>query len=79
MEICKKIQDIRHKKIRRCVIPSTAENVKTVDLMEIHDGSKEGAATVVYARSLLEDGTFSTRMLFSRSTLCPVGQVVPRK
>ena len=77
-EICKKIQDVRHKKIRRCVIPSTAENVKIVDLMEIHDGSKEGAATVVYARSLLEDGTFSTRMLFSRSTLCPVGQVVPR-
>ena len=77
-EICKKIQDVRHKKIRRCVIPSTAENAKSVDLMEIHDGSKEGAATVVYARSLLEDGTFSTRMLFSRSCLCPVGQVVPR-
>ena len=77
-EICKKIQDVRHLKINRCVIPPEAVNARTTDLMEIHDGSKEGAATVVYARCLLEDGTYSTRMLFSRSCLCPVGQVVPR-
>jgi len=78
LDICRKIQDVRHLKIKRCVIPSQAKDVKVTDLMELHDGSKEAAATVVYARCLLKDNTYSTRMLFSRSCLCPVGQDVPR-
>ena len=78
LEICRKIQDVRHIKVKRCVIPETAQDPTSVDLMEVHDGSKEGAATVVYARCLLTDGSYSTKMLFSRSSLCPIGQDVPR-
>ena len=78
LEICRKIQDVRHIKVKRCVIPEKTQNATSVNLMEIHDGSKEGAATVVYARCLLSDGSYSTKMLFSRSCLCPIGQDVPR-
>ena len=76
--ICKKIQDVRHIKVNRCILPKNAKNPKEVDLMEIHDGSQHSSATAVYARCELKDGSYSTRMLFSRSSLCPKEQCIPR-
>ena len=78
LEIVKKIQNVRHIKIRRCVIPKNAKNPKEVDIMEVHDGSQHSSATAVYVRCELDDGSFSTKMLFSRSSLCPVDQCIPR-
>ena len=77
-DLVKKIQDLRHVKINRCVIPDNAKKFDKFDIMEIHDGSQHGAATTVYARCELKDNTYSTRLLFSRSSLCEKDQKIPR-
>ena len=73
-----KVQDARALKIDRCTIPENAITKHKIDIFEIHDASKHCAAACIYVRTALPDGQFSTRLLFSRSALCPPTQVIPR-
>ena len=75
----RKVQDTRNLEIDRCVFPKDVEKTTELEIFEVHDGSQHCSAATIYVRSknLVED-TYHTRLLFSRSMLCPPDQSIPR-
>merc|ERR1711994_310778 len=76
LDFVKLVQDVRNISIDRCVI--SPDSVGKVELLEVSDGSQQGCAATVYLRTQLQDGSYSSKLLFSRSALCPPEQSIPR-
>ena len=76
LDFLKLVQDVHGLSIDRCVI--SADSVGKVELLEVNDGSQHGCAAAVYLRTQLTNSTYSSRLLFSRSALCPPDQSIPR-
>ena len=76
LDFVKLVQDTRGLEIDRCVI--SPDSVGKVELLEVNDGSQHGCAAAVYLRTQLTDKSYSSRLLFSRSALCPPDQSIPR-
>ena len=75
----RKVQDTRNIEIDRCVIPEEVVDGSKFDVFEVHDGSQHSAAATIYARTKSPTGDlYNSRLLFSRSMLCPPEQSIPR-
>ena len=77
LKLVQKIQDARNLEWDRCVLPKDSP-CKKIDILEVHDGSQHGCASALYVRTQKTDSSYSTRLLFCRSSLCPTGQTIPR-
>ena len=69
MQCFRNIQDARSIKWQRAVVPINAVDPKRMRLIETNDGSQYGSACAVYAGFELPDGTYSSHLLFARSTI----------
>ena len=76
LDFVKLVQDVRSISIDRCTI--SADSVGKVELLAVNDGSQHGCAATVYLRTQLKSGSYSSKLLFSRSALCPPDQSIPR-
>ena len=76
LDFVKIVQDVRSISIDRCAI--SADSVGQAELLAVNDGSQHGCAATVYLRTQLKNGSFSSKLLFSRSALCPPDQSIPR-
>ena len=78
MQCFRNIQDARSIKWQRAVVPINAVDPKRMRLIETNDGSQYGSACAVYAGFELPDGTYSSHLLFARSTINDPNYTVPR-
>ena len=65
------MEEIKHVKYSRCVIPEDAADAK-ISTLDFGDASKSIAAVAIYARVLRKCGKYSTQLIFARSKLIDV-------
>ena len=71
------IQELRHLRFKRCVIPHDAANLQ-VSTIDMSDATCSIACVAIYARVLRKNGEYSCQLIFGRSKILPDGTTQPK-
>lgn len=71
------IQEIGKIKFKCAVVPEDPVNLN-INTIDAPDGSKRLTGTIIFARFIMKDGTYSCQLVFSRSKIIPDGLTQPR-